>query len=148
MNTSLVLSDAIFSELTRAARLPLETAGVLLASVVESSSGLRLLGRRLLWVDDDAYARRQAASLSIRSSGYVPALAEAERMQATAIWLHTHPGVGSRPTPSRHDDVVDAELIDLFRLRTASPYYASLVIAPTTQSVTLTGRTWPPARES
>jgi len=147
MTTSLVLSGALFEELTAAARLPVETAGVILASVVETRSGLRLLGRRVIWVDDDSYARREVDSLSIRSSGYVPALGEAERTQATPIWFHTHPGVGSRPTPSRHDDAVDTELIDLFRLRSGSSYYASLVIAPTAQTVTFTGRICLPTEE-
>lgn len=142
MNTTLVLTDSIFEELNAAARLPVETAGVLLASVVEGRSALRLLGTRMLWVRDADYARRESDSLSIRSSGYVPALGDAERAHATAIWLHTHPGVGSRPTPSSHDEVVDEQLIDLFRMRTASAYYASLIVAPTNQDISFTGRIW------
>ncbi|HVA57604.1 MAG TPA: ThiF family adenylyltransferase [Gemmatimonadaceae bacterium] len=136
------MSDAIFAELNRAARLPVETAGVLLASVVSTKSGPRLLGRRLLWVNEDAYARREADGLSIRSSGYVHALGEAANMQAAAVWLHTHPGVGSRPVPSRHDHDVDSELIDVFRLRTGSPYYVSMVIAPTSDTLSFTGSIW------
>lgn len=137
--TTLVLSSDLFAELESAARLPLETAGVLLVSVVETPSGLRLLGRKLCWVTEAAYARREPDSLSITSDGYVPALGEAERLNAAAIWLHTHPGIGSSPYPSRHDVFVDTQLHDLFRLRSGSPYYASLIVAPTSESITFSG---------
>lgn len=81
------------------------------------------------WVPDDAYILRGAEALTIASHGYVPALAAAEDDQSIPIWLHTHPGDGSSPKPSRHDDTVDLELTELFRLRSGSPFYGAVVIA-------------------
>jgi molybdopterin/thiamine biosynthesis adenylyltransferase len=46
-----------------------------------------------------------------------------------AIWLHTHPGDSSSARPSPHDEIVDQELADLFRLRTGSVFYGALVLA-------------------
>jgi len=103
---------------------------VLLARPVRTPAGdLRLLARGIHWVPDDAYLVRKAELLSIASHGYVPALAAAESDDSVPIWLHTHPGDGSSPKPSRHDEIVDHELTDLFRLRSGSPYYAAVVIA-------------------
>jgi molybdopterin/thiamine biosynthesis adenylyltransferase len=59
----------------------------------------------------------------------VPPLAAAEADDSVPIWLHTHPGDGSSPDPSHHDEVVDRELTELFRLRSGSPYYVSVIIA-------------------
>ena len=82
-----------------------------------------MLARELHWVPDDAYRLRNATALSIASHGYVPALAAAEADQSVPIWLHTHPGSESSPRPSKHDELVDEELADLFRLRAGSPFY-------------------------
>ena len=68
--------------------------------------------------------------MSIASHGYIPALGAAESDKAVAIWLHTHPGDRSSPRPSEHDEFVDGELADLFRLRTGNPFYGALVVAP------------------
>ncbi len=65
----------------------------------------------------------------IASHGYVPALAAAEAEACVPIWLHTHPGDGASPRPSHHDEIVDEQLCDLFRLRSGSPYYVSLVVS-------------------
>jgi len=48
-----------------------------------------------------------------------------------AIWVHTHPGIGSIPHPSRHDDVVDSQLAETFRLRSGSDFYGALILSPT-----------------
>src|SRR5712671_1146836 len=100
MTTTLVLTDELFDELADAARLPVETAAVLLASVVTAPNGdVRILGRKIRWVEEHAYLRREPLRLSIASEGYVPALAEAETIKASCIWFHTHPGDDSSPRP-------------------------------------------------
>jgi len=130
MTITLVLSDTVAAGLCSAAQGEVETAGVLLARAVRTPGGdLRLLARELLWVAEDAYLVREAEALSIASHGYVPALAAAEADRSVPIWLHTHPGDGSSPKPSLHDEVVDEQLTDLFRIRSGSPYYAALVVA-------------------
>jgi molybdopterin/thiamine biosynthesis adenylyltransferase len=130
VTVSLVVPQHLADELRTAVQAKVETAGVLLARPVQTPAGdVRLLAREVRWVPDDAYLVREAESLSIASHGYVPALAAAEADGSVPIWLHTHPGDGSSPKPSRHDEIVDHELTELFRLRSGSPYYAAVVIA-------------------
>ena len=90
---------------------------MLLAGLAMTDTGLRLLGRELFWVADEAYDRRTPRSLSIRSSGYVGALSRAADQGDIPIWLHTHPGPFADPTRSEYDDVVDDKLRDTFRIR-------------------------------
>ncbi len=140
MTTTLVLPQSLAEELDGIALIPVETAGVLLVSVVKLGGGdVRLLGREFLPVPDSAYLGRTQDSLTIASEGYVHALARAEVLNATALWVHTHPGIGSSPDPSSHDDVVDGQLAETFRLRSGSDYYGALIIAPREPGVAFTG---------
>jgi proteasome lid subunit RPN8/RPN11 len=94
MTITVVLPQHIRDEIDAAARLHLETAGVLLASVVVTDEkDIRLLARKMQWVPESSYIRRGGDHLSIASEGYVPFLAEAEALGAVAIWVHTHPGL-------------------------------------------------------
>ena len=140
MTVTLVLTERLATELFEAAAADVEAAGVLLTRHVETPSGdVRLLARKMHWVPDDAYLVREATRLSIASYGYVPALAEAEADQSVPIWLHTHPGDGLSPRPSRHDEIVNDELRDLFRLRSGSPFYGAVVVALTGTRPLFTG---------
>ena len=140
MTVTLVLPDKIAGELSTAAAAPVETAGVLLARLIETPRGnIRLLGRELHWVPEDAYQSRSATALSISSHGYVPALAAAETDRAVPIWVHTHPGGMAIPEPSRDDRVVDGELSDLFRLRSGSPLYGAMIVSRTGGRFCFTG---------
>jgi molybdopterin/thiamine biosynthesis adenylyltransferase/proteasome lid subunit RPN8/RPN11 len=131
MTVTLVLTDAIAAALRSAAADPLEIAGVLLATVYEDANGtIRLLGRSHMMVTEEAYRERSADQMVITPEGYVPWLAEAERLGAMAIWFHTHPGLGGTPLPSKADKRVDEEIADLFRLRSDSPYYGTLIVSP------------------
>ncbi|MBI5851767.1 MAG: ThiF family adenylyltransferase [Planctomycetes bacterium] len=78
---------------------------------------------------DAAYTLREPDALKIASEGYVPALQDAEQTGCVALWLHTHPGIGASPSPSRLDQIVDRQLSDLFRLRTSSELYGSVIVA-------------------
>lgn len=138
MKTTLVLPEPIAHELLEASVAKVETAGVLLASPVDTPSGdLRLLGRRILWVEESAYAVRGADALSIGSSGYVPHLAQAERMGAVALWIHTHPF--APPLPSLADRVVDQEIAELFRGRSGSGRYGALIVSPNGADIAFSG---------
>lgn len=140
MTTTLVLPQSVSRQLTDVVGQPLETAGVLLATVViVDGEHIRLLAREYRPVADSAYARREVDGLTIDSAGYVPALARAEELGAMAIWVHTHPGIGSSPQASHHDDVVDAQLAETFRLRTGSDFYGALVLSPTENGFCFTG---------
>ncbi|MYS09285.1 hypothetical protein GTW71_23260, partial [Streptomyces sp. SID6041] len=139
--TTLTLTTEVADRLTAVAAHPVESAAVLLARrAALPDGGLRLLGVRLLEVPDNAYRERTATALGISSDGFMPALREAEHAGATAIWVHTHPLPGSAPVPSRRDAVVDAQLADTFRARTAGGLYGTLIVAPHEGGMTFTGR--------
>jgi molybdopterin/thiamine biosynthesis adenylyltransferase len=140
MTVTLVLTQEIADDLAGTALNPLETAGVLLVSLVHASGGgVRLLARRMQWVAEHAYLRRESQSLSIASEGYVPALGSAECLGATAIWVHTHPGIDGVPLSSEHDRLVEHEIADLFRLRSGSAYYGVLILSPRETGFAFTG---------
>src|SRR5580704_3215969 len=144
MTVSVVVPQTIAEELESAARLPVETAGVLLAGLAEAPNGdTRLLARGMRWVGEEAYSRREWNGLGIRSEGYVRALSEAETMGAACIWVHTHPGRDALPRPSDHDHIVDREIADLFRLRSGSPYYGALIFSPCSSELIFTGHLQP-----
>lgn len=131
MTTTLVLPQSLADEIEAAAKQPLETAGVLIARIAPvSANDVRLLGLKLIWVPRSGYIEREEASLSIGSEGYVHALGYAESQGAMAIWLHTHPGLDGIPLPSSRDKRVDREISDLFRMRTGSECYGTLICSP------------------
>jgi hypothetical protein len=138
---TLVITDDLRAEFLLTAGQDLETAGVLLANMVTSGDGAcRLLATGIRWCPVGSYAERHEDGLLITSDGYVPALAEAEAAGSVALWLHTHPGDGASPRPSRHDKIVDDQLGDLFRLRTGSAWYGSVVIGARDGHLRFTGR--------
>lgn len=140
MTVTLVLPQSITDQISAAALRPVESAGVLLAGLLRNPNGdLRLLGRKFEWVPDDSYLERAAFGLSIASSGYVPALGQAESMGAIPLWVHTHPGFGAVPIPSEHDRTVDRQIADLFRLRTGSEYYGAAIFSPTASGLAFSG---------
>jgi proteasome lid subunit RPN8/RPN11 len=137
---TLVITEDLRSGLLRAAEEDLEMAGVLLASAVPlDDGGLRLLATGIRWCPLESYAERHETGLLITSDGYVPALAEAEASGSVALWLHTHPGEGASPRPSRHDKKVDSQLAGLFRLRSGSEYYGSVVVSAADGQLRFTG---------
>jgi ThiF family len=139
MTTTIVIPTPLAEELEAVARLPEETAGVMLAGIAEVPDGVRILGRCMRWVEEGAYMRRAWNGLTIRPEGYVGALAEAEVAGAICIWVHTHPGDDSSPSPSESDAAVDCEIAEVFRLRSGSPYYGTLILAPRPAGVVFTG---------
>jgi molybdopterin/thiamine biosynthesis adenylyltransferase len=138
--STLVLPGSLADELNNVASQPVETAGVLLVSVVVvGENQFRLLAREFHPVPEAAYLDRTDHAMSITSAGYVPALARAETIGASALWVHTHPGAGASPSPSTHDDVVDQQLAEPFRLRSGSDYYGALIISPSEAGLLFTG---------
>jgi molybdopterin/thiamine biosynthesis adenylyltransferase len=139
MTATLVMTDAIEASISEVARQPLETAAVMLVRLAEVDSHIRLLVREIHWVDPVHYLRRASDGLSVASSGYVHSLGKAEATGCTPLWFHTHPGIGSDPRSSPHDDVVDSQITDLFRLRSTSSHYGSLIVAPREGGIAFTG---------
>ena len=140
MATTLVLPQSIADDLSDAAGRHVESGAVLLARHVNTPDGnVRLLGHAIHWVPDSAYRLRAADELVVISEGFVPALAAAEAHKSVPIWVHTHSGHGASPRPSSRDRVVDAQLADLFRLRSGSPWYGALIVGPSGGNLTFTG---------
>ena len=141
MTITLVASEAIAAEITAAARHEFETAGVLLARLVDAPGNeIRLLAREILWVQEEAYRDRQRDRLSIAAEGYIAALARAAEAHCVPLWLHTHPGGGSAPRPSPADEIVDTQLAGVFRIRGETPWYGTLIVSPRRQGFIFTGR--------
>jgi proteasome lid subunit RPN8/RPN11 len=140
MTVTLVLTEADAVALASAAAEREELAGVLVASVHQAVDGnLRLLVRRLRMVTAEAYIKRTRHEMVIAPEGYVAALGEADRLGATALWFHTHPGRSAIPRPSISDKRVDEDLADLFRLRSGSPFYGTLIVSPGEEGIRFSG---------
>ena len=141
MTVTLVITDILAAQIANAAEHPLETAGVLLVSLVDAPDGeIRLLAREVTWVEDSAYLDRQADRLGIASHGYVPALGRAAERKLVALWLHTHPSETSAPMPSPADERVDKAIADVFRLRADTPWYGTMIVSPRANGFVFTGR--------
>ena len=144
MTATLVMPFNLAAEIEAAARLPVETGGVVLARVAKAPNGdLRLLARSVIWVPDEAYLKRERDELLIASHGYVGALGEAERRGCMAFWLHTHPGDQGVPLPSVYDDKVDAALADVFRLRTDAEFYGAIIVSPRQNALVFSAQLFP-----
>ncbi len=140
MTASVVLPQPLAEEFQSVAARSEETAGVMLASIARAPNGdLRMLARQMRWVAESTYSHREWNSLSIRSEGYVHALAEAEKLNAACIWVHTHPGEDASPEKSEADRIVDRQISDPFRLRSGSPYYGALIFSPRSSGLAFTG---------
>lgn len=140
MTATLVLPAAMAAEIESAARLTVESAGVLLARIAPTPNGdIRVLARALRWVDGCAYVSRTADGLRIASQGYVHFLGEAEAHGDSCLWFHTHPGIDAVPRPSEHDHIVNREIADVFRLRSGSPYYGAVIFSPGRSHLIFTG---------
>jgi molybdopterin/thiamine biosynthesis adenylyltransferase len=136
---TVVVSDDQFADLVAAAAAPLEVAAVILGAVHRVPGGVRFLVSDIRWVPDNAYVERRNDGLTVSSDGYVAALGEAEERGLAALWFHTHPHVEGRPTPSKHDDAVDDQLSEVFKLRTSSGLYGTLIVSPRRTGVAFTG---------
>ncbi len=145
MSVTLVLSEEIAQEIAERTALPHETAGVLIARLVETPGGRRLLARRMCWTDEAGYRERNAYGMAIAPEGYLPALALAEEDGAIAMWFHTHPPGPLGPHPSDADAAVDAVLAETFRIRTSSDFYATLIAGPGGPPFAFTGALHDPA---
>ncbi|MGH1564560.1 HesA/MoeB/ThiF family protein [Mumia sp. DW29H23] len=87
-----------------------------------------LLITDVTWVPQDAYLRRTGFGLTIRSTGWVPAVRAAIREGQVPVFVHTHPG--GHAEFSEWDDTVDQQL-GAAAQDLGAPAYASIVIAGT-----------------
>jgi molybdopterin/thiamine biosynthesis adenylyltransferase len=140
MTATVVLDAALADEIRHVAEEFNETAGILLSSVVRAPNGdIRLLAREMVWLEKSAYDKRGPFGLLLNSEGYTRPLATAETLGAVPIWVHTHPGQNASPRPSTHDELVDAKIADVFRLRSGSAYYGALIFSRVGADLAFTG---------
>lgn len=140
MSATLVLPEEIYKDIAAATKVPVETAGVLLARrILDPNGNVRLLARSMHWIPENEYVVRTAVEMVVASSSYIRPLAEAEKNGEIAIWLHTHPA-DCPPIPSDKDIRVNAEIADVFRIRTSSEYYSYLILSITGDGFDFTGR--------
>ena len=138
MSITLVLPDPVVADLEAKAALSVETGGVLLVAHHHTGEGAsRLLARSLHWVPDQAYERRTAHEMVITSEGYIAALTSAEQDGSVPLWVHTHPA--GCPLRSAKDEGVDQLIADVFRLRSGSNCYGTVIVSPATHGLALTG---------
>lgn len=137
MSATLVLTDPVVRAFEEKASLPVETGGVLLVSRCARGGDTRLLARSLHWVPEAAYEERAAHEMRITAEGYIAALSLAERDGSIPLWVHTHPG--GRPVRSAKDERVDTLIADVFRLRSGSDFYGTVIVSSDPAGIALTG---------
>lgn len=130
MRLTLVLPESLAGVLAEVARAPTEHGGFVLGRRVQEGDQARFLARAYLPVPDEHYLLQTGGEMKVRSTGLVPALAQAEQRGDIALWFHTHPGQGSAPVPSTDDEAVDRDLAETVRIRTNQPYYGTLIFSP------------------
>lgn len=121
-----------------AASSDLEIAGVLVVGVSETPGEVRLLVRE--FHPAASYEHQSPTELRLAPSAYMPALARAHRLGASALFLHSHPTAA--PIASDRDDVVDEQLRSVFQIRTRSAIYGSMVVRLIDGNLAFTGRAW------
>lgn len=140
MTITLRLPQPLHDELFAMATNPVETGAVLLARLVRIDSDRSvLIGTELIPVPEEAYEVRTSQSLQVTSDGYVHALKRARSTGTVPIWVHSHPGNGSVPRPSRHDHLVNSQLTELFADRSESVHYGFLIVSHNARALTFTG---------
>jgi molybdopterin/thiamine biosynthesis adenylyltransferase len=134
------IHDAVSAQLRAAAASPVEVAGVLIVGRSETERELRLLGREFVPAPVGAYLEQTERFLALDSSAYMPALARAAELGASAVFVHTHPVNAAEMSPL--DDGVDDDLRDVFQIRTGIDLYASLVLHADGDDLSFSGRAW------
>lgn len=129
---TLVVREPQMAALVEMARSPVECAAVLLVGIAATSPP-RVIVRDVASVPTEAIERQSSDELVIRSEGYMPALARAERLRASAVFVHTHPG--STTEGSDRDKRVDELLAPMFVSRTGSAWYGSVRLSLDSEGV-------------
>ena len=138
MTITLVVPDHVRRSLVEQAALPHESAGVLLARYHRAQNGdIRLLARALRWLPSNSYVVRTATTMSIPAQSYVEPLRYAAEDNAIPLWIHTHPN--GNPSPSDHDRIVDSQIADVFRVRSGSRFYGTVIISSRGDDLAFTG---------
>lgn len=121
---------------------PEESAWVIWARLVEGvkpdQNRATLLVRGLMPVPDEAYHLRTSNRLTIRSTGWVPAFAVADRDGSVPLFVHTHPDADTEL--SDLDRIVDDELARVASVRNTLEGYGSVIISGSSDQPMFTGR--------
>lgn len=124
---TLAFPQPIWSDLNSWLEDPNEVAGILTGRVIDDDQGVTVLIRTVERAAASAYEVQRPDGLTLRSSGWVPAVRRGAANQEMAIFVHTHPG--GYPHFSTWDDRVDDDLVEAFIDLTGARLYGSLVLA-------------------
>lgn len=143
MSSRIAFTEDQFTPLVAALGARDETAAVVATSFVEAAAttvtttdadgtkvdqSITLVAQTITPVPEVAYAERGPMSLSISSTGWVPAFRAAVAYDHVPVFVHTHPH--GMPEFSTRDDQVDIDLAVSARAFGAK-YYAAIVLAGT-----------------
>lgn len=153
MSTRIAFSEGQFGPLTDALAFEQESAAVIASTLVvdelvpgpkvgdatprNSVPDVTMLAADVTWVPQDAYLRRTGSGLTIRSTGWVPAVRAAIHTGRVPVFMHTHPR--GRAEFSEWDDAVDQQMGTAARELGASAY-GSIVIAGTPEAPAIIAR--------
>jgi hypothetical protein len=149
MVTRIAFTEDQFTPLVTALGDCTETAMVVASSLVEAATttvdtaaaadNVTLLAQAVTTVPETAYIERGPMSMSISSTGWVPAFRAAIANNQVPMFVHTHPnGPGEF---SEDDDLVDRDLATTARSFGAS-HYAAIVIAGAPDSPEVAARVY------
>lgn len=137
---TLAIPEPLWHALTAWLRDDREVAGVLIARVIDDECRTTILARDLRAAPAESYLDRTEDGLSLRSTGWVPAVRESRDDNGMALFVHTHPQ--GRAFFSSWDDAVDAELRPAFERLAGVPSYASVVVGGDVSTPTIAARLW------
>ncbi|MHB8501290.1 MAG: HesA/MoeB/ThiF family protein [Candidatus Acidiferrales bacterium] len=137
-NVTVAMTEAAYRTLTVDLNLSLETGYTAALGIARGEGGdLLFCIRELQPIPEAAYIERSAYRLVIASRGFMPFFGHAAEMQATASFVHTHPG--GQAEQSDLDKAVDEALAPVAILRTQQDYYVSLIVGGTAEQPQFTG---------
>ena len=129
MRCSLVFSAVAAAKLRNALRAEpfVERAALLLCREVKTAASLKLLVLEVVEVAQEHYLHQHEDGMSMSSAAYVPVAKTARRMDASIVFVHSHPP--GALFFSAQDDREEPKLLDFFRSRIPSKTHGAVVVS-------------------
>ncbi len=144
---TLAIREEHWLQLAGALARPEESAWVMAARLANGVEPVRsratLFVRGVTPAPDEAYELRTSDRLVVKTSGWVPAFAGADRDGSVPLFVHTHPC--GEPKYSELDRIVDDQLVKVASARNQVEGYGSLVIGGSVDQPSFMGRFYHPA---
>jgi len=132
MSFTLVIADAMLLNWKKKAVGNLESARGFISEHCLGERGLRANTCSRIILDSwKSVSSTLSTSMGISSNGYVDFLRRAEEIKASAMFLHHSSGRRFVSIASKQDDDVDEEICELFKIRSSSEFYGSVIFSIT-----------------